>query len=196
MQKSFAGGVALAALACASLVMAQGPAMRAQSKDPISDAFRRTISGAQRNLLAGAQIMPEEKYSFKPTPEQMSFGAMALHVAQSDSGLCARATGAKAPSFAGLTPTSSKADLVAAMKTAFDFCDQAMAKLTDADMSKAAPALVILTDDLGDHYSQESIYLRINGHLPPTAMRGNGGGMRGPGGPGGMRGGRGMGGGM
>jgi DinB superfamily len=174
------------------------PAARAQD-DPVMNSFRQVLAGQERNLAAGAEEMPAEKYGYKPTPEQMSFGRMVLHIAQSSSMLCSRASGEKAPSFAGLTETSPKEKLIGAMRSAFSFCDQALAKVNDSDLSGQVPffggrmapkAAVLLdfTDDLADHYSQESIYLRINGHLPPTAMRGRGmgGGMR----RGGMGGGR------
>jgi hypothetical protein len=167
-------------LALAFLFVLAPLSARAQ-QDPIITSLRQAISSQQRNLTAGAQEMPESKYGYKPTPPQMSFGRMVLHIAQSSGFLCSTASGEKAPSFEGLTETSPKAKLIAAMQSAFDFCDQAMAKMTDRDlgaqvkgfggrMMPKAAILIDLTDDLADHYSQESIYLRINGHLPPTAM--------------------------
>jgi hypothetical protein len=37
-------------------------------------------------------------------------------------------------------------------------------------MSRAA-VMTITTGDWADHYSQEAIYLRLNGLLPPTAKK-------------------------
>jgi uncharacterized damage-inducible protein DinB len=181
---AFAGALALAPLAA-----------RAQS-NPITNSFRRDIEGKERNLAAGAEIMPADKYGYKPTPEQMSFGQMVLHVAQSSSFVCSRLSGGKPPSFAGLTANSPKEKLIAAMRSAATFCNQVLAKVNDSELSADVPlfggrqmpkaaALVELVDDLADHYSQESIYLRMNGHLPPTAMHGMRG-MRGRGRRGGM----------
>ena len=167
-----------------------------QTANPLVAAFRQDLTRKFSNLAAGAQIMPANKYGYQPTPAEYTFGGMVLHVAGSAGMMCSRASGAAAPSLAGLTPNSPKAKLVAAMRAAFDFCNDQLAKLTDADLTQSVPmfggrmmpkigVLVTLVDDMGDHYSQESIYLRINGHLPPTAM-GRGGMMRG-----GRRGGRG-----
>jgi hypothetical protein len=36
-------------------------------------------------------------------------------------------------------------------------------------MTRAA-ALIDLSNDLADHYSQQAMYLRLKGHLPPTAQ--------------------------
>jgi hypothetical protein len=33
-----------------------------------------------------------------------------------------------------------------------------------------AAVMILLTDDLYDHYSQAAMYLRMNGLLPPTAQ--------------------------
>jgi len=37
-------------------------------------------------------------------------------------------------------------------------------------MSRAG-VIIITTGDWADHYSQEAIYLRLNGLLPPTAKK-------------------------
>lgn len=168
---ALAGALALAPLAA-----------RAQD-NPISNSFRRDIEGKMRNLAAGAEEMPADKYGYKPTPAEMSFGQMVLHVAQSSSFMCSAISGAKRPSFAGLTENSPKEKLTGALQSAVTFCDQALAGVKDSDLSANVPffggrempraaALVELVDDMADHYSQESIYLRANGHLPPTAMHG------------------------
>ena len=163
------------------IAVALAPLGARAQQNPVSTSFRRAIQVQERNLAAGAEIMPADKYGYRPTPPQMSFGQMVLHVAQSSSFVCSRVSGEKAPSFSGLTENSPKEQLIAAMKSAFSFCDQALAKVTDSELSAPVPlfggrsmpevaALIELTNDLADHYSQESIYLRINGHLPPTAL--------------------------
>lgn len=172
---ALAGVLALAPLAARAQMggTAQG--------NPISNSFRRDIEGKMRNLAAGAQIMPADKYGYKPTPAEMSFGQMVLHVAQSSTSMCSSISGDKAPSFAGLTENSPKAKLVGAVQSAITFCNQALSKVTDSNLTAEVPffggrkvpraaVLVELVDDMADHYSQESIYLRVNGHLPPTAM--------------------------
>lgn len=168
-------------------------ALRAQ-QNPVVSSVRQTVSGQGRNLVAGAQEMPASKFNYTPTPAQMTFGHLVLHIAQSNNFLCSQISGDKAPSTGKLTEHSPKSQLIAAMKSSFGFCDQSLAKLDGGDLSgqvqffggrkiTKAAALVALTNDLADHYAQEAIYLRLNGHLPPTAMRSAmGGGSRGRGG--------------
>ena len=123
--------------------------------------------------------MPAGKYNYAPTPQQMTFGRMVLHVAQSNGFLCSQLGGGKAPSLAGLTVNSPKNKLVAAMQASFGFCEQALAKVNDSQLSQKvqfygghmvpkATAMLGLATDLADHYAQEAMYLRLNGHLPPT----------------------------
>ncbi|MEO6802037.1 MAG: hypothetical protein ABI197_02195, partial [Granulicella sp.] len=70
--------------------------------------------------------------------------------------------------------------LVAAVKASFGYCDQALANLQDAQLGDTitffrgakkprARALLELTGDLEDHYSQMAGYLRMNHLIPPSA---------------------------
>src|SRR6185312_13937987 len=86
-----------------------GPALSlAQSKAPVSDAFRSTATRMGRNLVAAAEEMPADKYGFKPTPAQMSFGEVVLHVARDNDEACPPIGGMKAPDRAQLAPTDAK----------------------------------------------------------------------------------------
>jgi hypothetical protein len=168
-------------VALAAAVLTVAPLAARAQENPISTSFRTDIEAKMKNLAAGAAEMPADKYGYKPTPAEYSFGGMVLHVAQSSSYMCSAISGEKAPSFADLTENSTKDQLVGAMKSAISFCDEALANVKDSDLSgdialfhghhPRAMGLVALVDDMADHYSQESIYLRINGHLPPTAMK-------------------------
>jgi uncharacterized damage-inducible protein DinB len=172
MKKAFLG------LAMAIAFTLLPVALRAQ-ENTVTSAVRAEVSQSAKNLLAGAQEMPASKYNYAPTPQQMTFGRMILHVAQSNNFLCSRISGSNAPSTGNLTEHSPKGELIAAMKASFDYCDQALAKVNDSDLSQQVPffggrnvskaaAMVSLATDLADHYAQEAIYLRLNGHLPPT----------------------------
>jgi uncharacterized damage-inducible protein DinB len=133
-----------------------------------------------KNMIAAAEEMPEDKYSYHPTPDQWTFGKLVSHVAQSNGGLCGALSGATAPATLQVSDTASKADLVAALKASFDFCGPVLDGLTDAKLGEAitvfhrpmvrATALVLLPVDLADHYSQMAGYLRLNGLLPPSAQ--------------------------
>lgn len=163
------------------LVLAFAPAALRAQQSPVVSAVRSVVNQHGKNLVAGAEEMPADKFNYAPTPAQMTFGHLVLHIAQSNNFFCSRISGEKAPSTGKLTEHSPKGQLISAMKASFGFCDQALTKVNEGDLTQQVPffggrrvskamALVALSNDLADHYAQEAIYLRLNGHLPPTAM--------------------------
>jgi len=154
----------------------------AQSKDPASDALRQILAGRAKNTIAAFEAMPAEKYGFKPTPAQMSFGHLAAHVVESNYYFCANVGDVPKPKVTEVKDSDSKDVLVAAVKSSFDFCTTALAKASDSTMSSditwfdgkpkaRAWAFLGLASSLADHYGMAAIYLRLNGLLPPTAKK-------------------------
>ena len=173
--------VSLAAAVPSLLAAQAAPQGAAASSNPVSDAFRMQVARYARILPAAADAVPADKYSYKPTPAQMSFGEIVAHLADGNDELCSAVAGTTAPARAKITKDSPKDSLVAALKSTFGYCTSAMANLTDASLSKSitmfgtmktttAGALLITVGDWADHYSQSAIYMRLNGMLPPTAQ--------------------------
>ena len=126
--------------------------------------------------------MPEENYSFKPTPEVRSFGQLVGHVADANYMFCSQASGEPNPMKDSIEKTkSSKADLVAAVKDAAGYCNKAFASMTDASGSQmvkfmnldfAKLALLSLnTAHTDEHYGNMVTYLRLKGIVPPTSEK-------------------------
>ena len=157
------------------------PHARLTRSDPVSDAVRASAGASGKHLLAAAQAMPAEKFDYKPTAAQMTFGELILHI-QGDNRITCRAIGGVAPGAeAALKPTDKKDVLVAALQRSLAFCDAALAHVTDAQLGDTVPyyghsaaravAMIGLVTDWANHYSQQAIYLRLNGVLPPTARK-------------------------
>ena len=149
---------------------------------PVSEAFRDNATSAAKRLTAAAEEMPADKYSFKPTPAQMSFGDIVAHLVEGNDYLCGLIGGAKAPARAKVTGASGKDALVGELKDTFAFCDQALAKVDDSKLTEQLPffggktrsranIMFVTVGDWADHYSQSAIYLRLNNLLPPTAKK-------------------------
>ncbi len=166
-------------------LVAMAASARAQAGSPVTDALRANVKSAARNFVAAATDMPADKYGYHPTEAQRTFGALVLHVAGSNDFMCASISGEKAPARSKLTATSSKDELVAAVRASFGFCESAFAKLTDSGLSDSVPffggrkttraAMILdIAADWADHYGTAADYMRMNGILPPTA-RGRGG---------------------
>lgn len=170
-------------LAAVPLLPAQTPAAPLPAEataNPVVWSAKLLYDRDAKNMIAAAEEMPEDKYSYHPTADQWSFGKLVAHVAQSNGGLCGLLAGTEAPATLHVSETASKTDLVAALKASFDYCGPVLDGLTDAKLAGTitvfhrpmprAMALVLLPTDLADHYSQMAAYLRLNGMLPPSAQ--------------------------
>jgi uncharacterized damage-inducible protein DinB len=167
-------------LALAVLALTQiGPAA---AQAPVADAFRTLAQEAATNLVAAAEEMPADKYGFKPTPAQMSFGDIVGHLSRGNDFLCGKIAGATPPKRTELDKTASKTAMVARLKETFQYCASSLAKVDDSKLAEKmtlfgskqvtrAETLFITAQDWADHYSQAAIYLRLNGLLPPTAKK-------------------------
>jgi hypothetical protein len=91
-------------------------AMAAAQSAPVAQAFRENARDAGKNLVAAAETMPADKYSFRPTPAQRSFGEILAHAAQANDYLCSTIGGTKAPQRTKLAPTDSKRALIGRLK--------------------------------------------------------------------------------
>jgi hypothetical protein len=156
--------------------------MWAQTKNPVTTVVKEILPRQQKNLVAAVEEMPADKFSFKPTPAQMSFGHLVAHIVESNNYLCAKIGDTTPPKGAELKETDSKEKLLAGLKASFDFCGSLLSKADDSTLGDTiqaygghdAPrawAYIALTNDWADHYSAAATYLRLNGLLPPTAKK-------------------------
>ena len=130
-------------------------------------------------LLKSAEKMPEENYSFKPVETVRSYGQIVGHVADAQYAFCSIALGEKNPALDIEHTKTSRADLIAALNTAFAYCDKAYDGMTDATAVQTvklfgndAPRLSALTvnnmHDL-EHYGNLVTYMRLKNIVPPSS---------------------------
>jgi hypothetical protein len=181
----------MAALIAPVSLAAQNPVPAPAPANPVTTAFRTRITALHRNIAQAFDSIPESKFSYKPTPAQLSIGFIAQHIADDDYFFCNNFGSAKGTRAAEDTATADsvkatwpKAKLVAQLKESFAFCDQAIAQVDDSKLgeqvtmtfrgnSRQVPRASMLLGhaiDLADHYSQLANYMRLNGMLPPTAL--------------------------
>jgi uncharacterized damage-inducible protein DinB len=157
-------------------------ALAQQSKNPVTDVLRESLAGRQKNTVAAIAEMPADKFGFKPTPDQMSFGHLATHIVEANYFFCAKVGDVPQPKLEELPETAAKEKLVAAVTASFDFCGTALSKAEDAKLGdpiqdfggKTRPrawAALALAGSWADHYGAAAMYLRQNGLLPPTAQK-------------------------
>jgi DinB superfamily len=172
-------------LVCSTtIVFAQATApapAAAPIKDPVTASIRILFPRSQKNILGAIEAMPADRFSFKPTPDQMTFGHLVVHIIESNNFICAKAAAIPEPKVDAVKDTDPKDKLLAAAKASFDFCEDAVAKMDDSKLGDSvelfgghqfprAMAVLAMASGWADHYGAAAFYLRLNGILPPSAQ--------------------------
>jgi hypothetical protein len=156
------------------------PTKAEPSKNPVTDAVREILPRQEKNLLAAVEEMPADKFGYSPTPAQITFGHLVMHMTMSNIELCSKAASMPPPPMKP-TPETDKERLQAGLTKSFLYCEAAMGKVDDSKLGNpvelfggrqgtVASALISLTNDWADHYSAAAMYLRLNNLLPPSAQ--------------------------
>jgi len=171
----------LCLLASAAVALAQDkPAAAAQPQDNPYSGFNKVAYAHIKDLLLrSAEKMPEENYKFKPTEAVRSYGQIIGHVADAQYTFCSKVLGEQNPNLKIEETKTTKADLIAALKDAFAYCDKAYDGMTDASGTQTAklfggdtPKLDILTVNLihnMEHYGNLVTYMRLKDIVPPSS---------------------------
>jgi uncharacterized damage-inducible protein DinB len=181
---------AILLLAVPASLAAQQPSATPPA-NPITLVFRTRTMALQRNLAQAFDSIPESKFTYKPTPAQLTIGYIAQHLASDNYFFCNNFGATKATRAAEDSTTADsvkaawpKDRLVSKLKESFAFCESAFAQLDDAKLAdqitmtfggnsrSTTRANMVLGHvvDMADHYSQIANYMRLNNMIPPTAL--------------------------
>jgi DinB superfamily len=148
--------------------------LQAQTTNPLIAETKSSYTSIKGYLTRAAAAMPEENYSFKPTPDIRTFGALMAHIADHQMRFCSSARGEAKKGDPNLT---AKADLVAALAASFKECDAAWDSITDANatqmMGQRSKLGTLIVDVMhsNEEYGYMSIYFRLKGIVPPSTDR-------------------------
>lgn len=157
----------------------------AQSQDFVRDALVKHWKITGDFTIAVAKLMPAADYSFRPVPEELSFGQLMIQIAVANVGACATASGMPRPA----TPPelmkalrdekidANKEDAIKYLSDTFAFCNQAVASMTP-EKAKAIVGpkgremtgfewLWAYFTHTAHHRGQAEVYLRVKGIKPP-----------------------------
>ena len=151
----------------------------AQSKDQMIADWQR----AKNYTKAYLDAMPEDGYSFKPTPEMRTFAAQMLHLADGNYGIASSATGKANPLgkvLAEKTIAQTKDATTRAVMDSYDFVIAAIQsttpeqlqetmKMGGKDLTKAT-LISKAFEHQTHHRGQTVVYLRLKGVTPPGEM--------------------------
>ena len=149
------------------------------SANPYSTFTKYAYIRIQKILVASAEKMPEENYSFKPADSVRSFGQVIGHVADAQYLFCSLASGEKNPAPKIEQTKTSKADLIAALKDGIAYCNKVYDGMTDATGAQSiklfgndAPrlgALMVNNMHNMEHYGNLVTYMRLENIVPPSS---------------------------
>ena len=152
----------------------------AQVKNPVTTALKEIQSGRQKNIIAAAEAMPADKYSYKPTADQSTFAHLMAHTAEANYAFCGAASGDTAKK-GKVSEADSKDVLSKAVKDSFAYCEAALGKVDDSNLGQTVTlfdsqttrgaALIRMAAAWSDHYAAAAMYLRLNNLLPPSAAK-------------------------
>jgi hypothetical protein len=124
--------------------------------------------------------MPEDKFGYKPTAAQRTYGEQILHIAQSNVEVFKlMAAKAAVPSFS-TDRTKTKTQLLAALAASYDYGTAVLSEQTAHTLmtvvntrfagpcTRARLAWQTLAHSM-DIYGQMAVYLRLNGIVPPAS---------------------------
>jgi uncharacterized damage-inducible protein DinB len=157
-------------------------AVASAQESPLIAHTKKVYGGVKMILLRTAEKVPEESYSFKPTEAVRSLGQILGHVADAQYMFCSTVLGEKNPDLKIEETKTSKADLIAALKAAFAYCDKAYDSMNDASAIQMVTLMGGNTPKLGvlsvnslhsvEHYGNLVTYMRLKNIVPPTSEPG------------------------
>jgi uncharacterized damage-inducible protein DinB len=161
------------------LLAASGAWAQTGASNPIVASSKVFYTNVKQNILRSAEKMSEEKYSFQPTDGVRTYGQLLAHVADGQYEFCGAAASKHDEKNVEQT-AKTKAEIIAALKTAFAYCDDIYAGMTDAKAVEMIPAfggtkitrLSMLDFNMGhtfEHYGNLVTYMRIQGIVPPSS---------------------------
>ena len=152
-------------------------AVSAQAQNPIVTSSKASFAEVKDYVLRSAGKVPENLWSFQPTPEVRTFGQLVAHIGDGQYEICG-AIGT--PTNKNIEKTvKGKAATIAAVKEAFAYCDAIYAKMTDADAAQMVSMFGQKTTKIGVmesntqhtnlHYGNMITYMRIKGIVPASS---------------------------
>lgn len=161
----------LTLLCLGSPALVEGQSLSAEAK-----AAWSAISG---NIRKAAEKIPASEYTFRPTPEVRSTGALFGHVVDAHYLFCSPLHSNPKPGPGAEKKFSTKTELVAAINESVAYCDAVYEQATDEKAGAPAKlfgrdraSLSILHMNIAhdnEHYGNIVTYMRVRGMIPPSS---------------------------
>jgi uncharacterized damage-inducible protein DinB len=174
-------GMASIAALLLSLIAPAAAAAQASIRDGAIQDWTRL----QETMTKISEAMPEDKFGYRATPGERTWGEQILHVAEANVNQIGR-LGAKAVPPAINMKATSRTEILEALTSSFEYGTAALKEQTDQTMVEAAGStrfdrfmgpsvkarvVYYVIGHTWDIYGQMVVYLRLNGITPPASQR-------------------------
>lgn len=140
--------------------------------------FQPLWQRAEAYLIAVAEAMPEEDYTFKATPENFSFAGQMMHTVQNISWLNSTYIAQEENPFKDVSPEGkSKQEIIQSLKDVFAYVNSTLDHFPDQELKDPVRfggedvnkerILYLMRDHATHHRAQAILYLRMKGITPP-----------------------------
>jgi len=158
-------------------------AAQAASSTNVKEDLLKDWQAQKKSMMDIADAMPADKFEYKATSAERSYGEQVMHVAQINVGLLKTLAGkATAPTFTPKSATT-KEQMIKALEDSYDYGTALIQEQTEASMietingprflgpSTRARIFWFLMGHSMDIYGQMVVYLRLNGIVPPASRK-------------------------
>jgi uncharacterized damage-inducible protein DinB len=147
-----------------AVLAAQSLAAQQAAGNDAGGALKRAFDDVMGNVTKSAEMVPADKYSYKPTASVRTFAQLIGHIADSHNYYCARAAG-QAIEWADPVEKGGqdKATLLQKLKQSNDRC------VAIYNRGGQFPQLVDNVGHTNLHYGNIITYLRMLGMVPPSS---------------------------
>ena len=149
------------------------------SKNPLVDTSKGIYAIAKTDILKSAEKIPENMWSYQPTPQVRTLGQLFAHVADGQYEFCGALAESKTTAKDVEKTAKTKDEIIAALKAAFAYCDATYASMTDSSAAGVVPFFGHQSTRLGimdfniahtmEHYGNLVTYMRLKSIVPPSS---------------------------
>jgi uncharacterized damage-inducible protein DinB len=158
------------------------PHLAAAQSVSLQDNALQDWTRLKDTMMKIAAAMPEDKFGYRATPPERTWGEQILHVAEANVGLM-KALGGKATAPTIDKTATSKAAILKALADSYDYGVAVINEQTDQSIGEAvqgprfigtatrARLVWVTIGHAWDEYGAMTVYLRLNGIVPPASRR-------------------------
>jgi uncharacterized damage-inducible protein DinB len=161
------------------LTLAASSALAFGQANPLIQGSHALFTNISQFVMRSADKIPENLYSYRPTPEVRTIAQLFGHIADASNHICAMAIGGKQAADSVEKTAKTKAELIAALKREFAGCEAIYSKLTPSSALETieyegmkltrVSAMDYEAIHTSEHYGNLVTYMRMNKIVPPSS---------------------------